>query len=988
MVFKNQKIQKFVSGLLVISILAPSIILLFQPTRVNAMAPVDEVASTSGFLSNALEFIGNLFTESTSVSSATTAGYGIKEWAQYILRLTLQAIARKAIAQITRSTVNWINNGFHGSPLFVENPQSFFKDIAKSEVKNLITQLGYDRVKFPFGRDFALNTISAYKSTLDSNSSYTLSKVSNDPVYLANYRNNFSVGGWNGFLMNTQYPQNNYIGFQMIATDELAKKIDGAIQTPVQVVNKVLQEGQGFLSPQTCPSNTGLSARSNTNPYTPPVFDEYAYDQTHDIKKECPSTLGEAEYDSCVAKWNDAHNVEKREFTRNNSCPGGWVNTTPGTVVADQIKNAMGTQLRQSELGAAMGNSLSAIFDALINQLLNKGLSALASKKNPEPEPDTWTYDGPGTGLEDTGSDSDWSTTADQEIILKDFKALLNGKFIGACTIRGGSGDLTEEGVLSEATITDITEDDCANASGIWISRGTYIPGDIERTEAEIRMMDNPACDKNDAENCPKVYRGGELVVDSQGEPLLKENTIQKRVAGSLNTNYPENSTTYVPGILQQIDKIWDKTQVLDQCVPGPDKGWEERLKGEQERVSKPLTQAEGYSTEELDEDEVKDAQQKAKASHDIIRELKFSVDSFTDWLGNKMMLSLPSAIIYLDEINSVDDLPQLDKETVDAARAKRQTLARLKAIRALLDSIPGDDQPAKGSANEAKMITARKQYDAIRSSISSQQSVENTNSTLQTLNDKLKKLHSPTLPDPKNSTLDPTSIAYAQQRKTHLLSGTGLVKDCLVERASKGWSDPDLSGKGQAILSSAKGKQITRRVELTNTEGDTIGGMPSLAVGIGAFLLGGIVGAIIFGEATKVKITDLIKDVPIITTGSEVEQFCKIPIISGYSHGEIIRADNSNRGQAQAFTFRNLQNERGSVDKDTQGNIISSFQDLPMVNAQDVYGDITCTGLCSWPGGTQLVKPKDERTSITIDCNTVFKANKIDYTHAGDPNF
>jgi len=64
---------------------------------------------------------------------------------------------------MTKSVTNWINSGFHGAPLFLENPGSFFQDIGKYEIKNLVDEFGYDPNRFPFGQAFALNTINAYK---------------------------------------------------------------------------------------------------------------------------------------------------------------------------------------------------------------------------------------------------------------------------------------------------------------------------------------------------------------------------------------------------------------------------------------------------------------------------------------------------------------------------------------------------------------------------------------------------------------------------------------------------------------------------------------------------------------------------------------------------------------------------------------------------------------------------------------------------------
>ena len=138
------------------------------------------------------------------------------------------------LQQMTKSVVNWINTGNWGNPLFVTNPQSFFKDIAKSEIKNIVSIFGYDSRRFPFGKDFALNLINSYKTQLATNAEYTLNKAITDPVLLRAYQNDFNVGGWNGFLVNTQYPQNNYIGFNMIATEQIARKLEGTAQTAVQ----------------------------------------------------------------------------------------------------------------------------------------------------------------------------------------------------------------------------------------------------------------------------------------------------------------------------------------------------------------------------------------------------------------------------------------------------------------------------------------------------------------------------------------------------------------------------------------------------------------------------------------------------------------------------------------------------------------------------------------------------------------------------------
>src|SRR5258708_17882323 len=92
----------------------------------------------------------------------------------------------------------------------------------------------------------------------------------------------------------------------------------------------------------------------------------------------------------------------------------------------------------------------------------------------------------------------------------------------------------------------------------------------------------------------------------------------------------------------------------------------------------------------------------------------------------------------------------------------------------------------------------------------------------------------------------------------------------------------------------------------------------------------------------------------------TEKNTFCATPIVSGYSHGDIIRPDDSNQHGALKFTMRNSTNDNGAP----------GFESLPMVNAKAVYGD-----------NTSKFTPPD----VDIDCNIIYKANDVDYKHAGD---
>ncbi|HBB49689.1 TPA: hypothetical protein DEQ22_03205 [Candidatus Nomurabacteria bacterium] len=359
MIFKNKRIQKFVSGLMILSVLIPAVFISATPRQAEATGwPVIDLANL---------------------------GAQLKKIAIEIVKQYMIHIARSLLQQMTQNTVNWINSGFHGNPLYLENPDSFFKDIAKYEIRNLVDMFGYDQLRYPFGKDFALNAIGAYQRQLADNTQYSLSKVINDPIFLDSFRNDFNVGGWNGFLINTQYQQNNYLGFQMLATEELARRVQGTSQTATQKVQTTLQQGMGFLSPKTCPSNPLYN--NGKNEFLQPSFNynQYLKDHPYDFEAAKKSPTYDILYSAGIQA---AEHVWKQK----NTCPGGLVATTPGSVVAGTIMEALGSNTRQAELGTVSGSiqaSIATILDAFLNHFLQKGLNALGNKIYPPQEDQT-----------------------------------------------------------------------------------------------------------------------------------------------------------------------------------------------------------------------------------------------------------------------------------------------------------------------------------------------------------------------------------------------------------------------------------------------------------------------------------------------------------------------------------------------------------------------------------------------------------------------
>ncbi|MFA6300931.1 MAG: hypothetical protein WC609_01110 [Candidatus Paceibacterota bacterium] len=383
------KNKKLISVLLIISFLLPGSVFLY-PKNAKAALDASIMVPTVALFSDAI----------ATPNAAANVWQQVKRVAEYVL----MAIIQRILDQMTQDVVGWINSGFHGSPLFLENPDSFFKDIAKSEIKTMIDQFGYDLNRFPFGRAWALNTISAYKSKLESNVAYTLSSVMGQQQ-AASFRDDFNVGGWNGFLINTQYPQNNYLGFQMLANEELASLVQGTFKAPAEKVNTLLDQGMGFLSPEKCMDEGTEYNDVMANAWNRPTFDRSTVEWICGVpgcplvgprNSEDPGYNAMA-CDACHSGYQLAMDSAQADWASKNTCKN-LVNTTPGSVVADQIMGSLSAGKDETIQGAVLGSiqaSIATIINALLNKFLSDGLNSLSDTISGTEEPvDNWTYDG------------------------------------------------------------------------------------------------------------------------------------------------------------------------------------------------------------------------------------------------------------------------------------------------------------------------------------------------------------------------------------------------------------------------------------------------------------------------------------------------------------------------------------------------------------------------------------------------------------------
>lgn len=251
---------------------------------------------------------------------------------EYVLDPIFHALGRVAIDSISKSMTNWINSGFNGSPAFVTDLNLHFRALGDAKAKEFLTDvMNSSAVQSPFISQVLQGVGAAYyldtsKDAFAEKLRYTLNQVArNDSAFLAG---DFSQGGWNAWFSATLNRANNPVGAQLLAGEELAKRIQSATLNRA----KELDHGRGFLA-------------WRGDCMVPGKIDATAAD------------LGASNEDNCL----------KHEIR------------TPGSLIVDMTPEPMRETLRS--LGVA--DELNEVLSALMSQLISQGLQDFRGLSEP-----------------------------------------------------------------------------------------------------------------------------------------------------------------------------------------------------------------------------------------------------------------------------------------------------------------------------------------------------------------------------------------------------------------------------------------------------------------------------------------------------------------------------------------------------------------------------------------------------------------------------
>jgi len=268
------------------------------------------------------------------VTSVSTAAEKVLN---YSLNGLAWEMANLAIESMTKSTVNWINSGFQGSPAFVTDLKQNLNGVSDAIAGRFFDELAATNFGSSPFQDRVLDSVRlGYYLRTSPESFYTrypysLSQVSaDDRAFL---RGDFQQGGFNAWFSTVMNPENNPYGANMLANEAL----EGAIGNGISVRTQELNWSKGFLSWR----GDCIATASNAGDGSTPV----------NLTNE----------DTCID-----HEVR-----------------TPGSVIEDQLNSALDAGQERLIVADDFNEIISALLNQLVGQVLGGSDGGLVGVSRP-----------------------------------------------------------------------------------------------------------------------------------------------------------------------------------------------------------------------------------------------------------------------------------------------------------------------------------------------------------------------------------------------------------------------------------------------------------------------------------------------------------------------------------------------------------------------------------------------------------------------------
>lgn len=409
---KNKTLfKKFSKKYLGTSIASLSLIglLLFTPTRANAQ------------FTDFTNLIQNTVTAVSSVTTKVFEGRNIIK--DFVLEPAVKATSRAILKNLDHQLISWVNNGYKGNgSFFVQNEQSYLKGLGDQQAMNFVNDILDPSMTAagPYARGTAQQLIKQYVGQYNTGA-YKPVVFTMDKIIGPNWRdfqNDFTVGGWNGFMAMNLVDGNNPAGSYLTQGSQLSKQVGDSRQNAVTNLN----QNDGFLSDTAC--------------------DTYSEVKSNKAKKkesEADSATVDNGINNAKSDDNDWTNNIQVDDLLQDYCTHDSTKT-PGSVIKSQLTEALKSPSDLLKNSDKIGDLISNAMTALFSDLINKGLSKIGDKIPANTKPDTDISQKTAKVLDNfvNGTDgvSTWATDADIVTTPVDFTKSINDAITKTTTLR------------------------------------------------------------------------------------------------------------------------------------------------------------------------------------------------------------------------------------------------------------------------------------------------------------------------------------------------------------------------------------------------------------------------------------------------------------------------------------------------------------------------------------------------------------------------
>jgi hypothetical protein len=313
----------------------------------------------------------------------------------HVLNGIAWSVAKAAIASIQRSTVNWINSGFRGSPAFATDLRENLQNVGDAVANSFFDQLNNSvdvatgfNIRSPFQDQLSSKLRDEYYRQASNGglNPFTLGQTSGNPTDFLN--GDFSQGGFNAWMSASQNPQNNPFGAYLAAQNALFSSINQAESQR----KSELDWGKGFLSYRAnCPTTLSAStAGSNNAPLSASSLSTRGGSLSSGSAYHAPGTIGASQSANQSLLSNGsvlngsgaslgASAGSSISLSKADTCFGQKI-STPGATIVGQLDHALGATQDTLVTADQINEVLGALANQLVQQVIGpKGLLSASS---------------------------------------------------------------------------------------------------------------------------------------------------------------------------------------------------------------------------------------------------------------------------------------------------------------------------------------------------------------------------------------------------------------------------------------------------------------------------------------------------------------------------------------------------------------------------------------------------------------------------------